>query len=204
MPDRSWRVIVFVPLLLVVNDALVSAQQPVVVPAVMDTRVAAHRTDFDYLLGDWEFTGHNSDGEFHGRWSARKLSETGQIFDEFRILGPSGETYFVSSTLRSYNAVDDRWDLVSVEHRAMGLRNIGTGHRTLDTVYVLQAFGAGTSLSWTSRIRYYDIKPDRFSWVSDRSLDGGKTWILNYQRIEAHRTGPARSMAPLTLEERKK
>jgi hypothetical protein len=37
-----------------------------------------------------------------------------------------------------------------------------------------------------SKIRYYDIRPDRFSWMSERSRDGGKTWTKG-ARIEATR-----------------
>ena len=49
------------------------------------------------------------------------------------------------------------------------------------------------------RIRYYDIKPDRFSWTSDRSSDAGKTWEKNYLQIEARRIGKARSLGQLTV-----
>jgi hypothetical protein len=36
-----------------------------------------------------------------------------------------------------------------------------------------------------------------FSWVADRSTDGGKTWQVKHQTIEARRIGPARSLGPL-------
>ena len=32
----------------------------------------AHKDEFDYLLGDWEFTGRNPNGLIRGRWSAVK------------------------------------------------------------------------------------------------------------------------------------
>ena len=36
------------------------------------------------------------------------------------------------------------------------------------------------------------------AWAADRSADGGKTWVKNFQQLEVRRIGPARSMAPLT------
>jgi hypothetical protein len=46
----------------------------------------AHKGDFDYLLGDWEFRGNNREfGTFRGYWSALRLSE-GQILDEYRVV----------------------------------------------------------------------------------------------------------------------
>ena len=90
---------------------------------------AAHEKEFDYLLGDWDFTATNRVGSFRGRWSAARLPETGQIVDEFRVLNDSGRTVFVSMTVRAYNAVLDRWELVSVDSRGTGLGNRGTAHR---------------------------------------------------------------------------
>src|SRR5919109_1504830 len=63
----------------------------------------AHKGDFDYLLGDWEFTAESKEyGKFRGLWSAVRL-DTGQILDEYRVVGDRGETFYVSSTVRNYN-----------------------------------------------------------------------------------------------------
>ena len=65
---------------------------------------AAHRSDFDYLLGSWEFTSEHKDyGKFEGRWSAVRL-DTGQILDEYRVLDSDGSSYYSTSTIRAYNA----------------------------------------------------------------------------------------------------
>src|SRR3989449_5709018 len=42
----------------------------------------AHQGDFDYLLGDWEFTSVSREfGKGHGYWSAVRLAEGAQILD---------------------------------------------------------------------------------------------------------------------------
>ena len=170
-----------------------------VTPSEIQAALKAHQGDFDYLLGDWEFTGLNPKGKFRGVWSAVRLPETGQILDEFRIFDNDGGTACVSITLRAYNAVQDRWELVSVDNRGTGLQNFGTAHRAGEEIRIEQIFGIGTDNSWISRIRYYNIQSDRFSWTKDHSVDSGKTWIKDYQQIEAHRIGPPRSLSPLTL-----
>jgi len=157
----------------------------------------AHQGDFDYLLGDWAFTSVSREyGKGGGYWSAVRLAEGAQVLDEYRIVGDSGQTYYASSTLRAYNAILDQWELVSAES-GTGLQNLGTGHRVGAEMHVEQRFGvmSPTPSSW--RIRYYDIQPDRFSWVGDRSTDGGKTWVTDFLRIEARRIGPARTLGPL-------
>src|ERR1043166_2432498 len=159
--------------------------------------VPDHLHDFDYLLGEWEFSGTNQQyGKFHGLWSAAKLDD-GVIFDEYRVTGDQGETYYVTRTIRAYNARLDRWDLVSTE-KNRGRQNIGTGQREGGEVHIEQTFGAGTATRSLLRIRYSNIQPDHFSWAADRSTDNGKTWVVNFQQLDVKRIGPARSLA-LTL-----
>ena len=156
----------------------------------------AHKGDFDYLLGEWEFTTVSKEhGAGKGFWTAVRL-DTGQILDEFRVVGPNRETWYVTSTLRSYNAGLDRWELVGMVEGG-GLQDVGTGQREGGEVHIEQKFGVATGNTATLRIRYYNIQPDRFSWTADRSMDGGKTWSKEDQKIEAHRIGPARSLGAL-------
>ena len=157
----------------------------------------AHKSDFDYLLGDWEFTAVNKQyGNMRGYWSAVRLAEGGEIVDEYRIIGDNGETYYSTTTLRAFNGALDQWELVSVD-KGKGLQDFGTGHREGGEMLIEQKFGVMTANPSLWRIRYYDIGADRFSWSADRSMDGGKTWEKNFQNLEARRIGPPRSIGPL-------
>jgi len=153
--------------------------------------------DFDYLLGDWEFTAVSKQwGKFHGRWSAVKLVE-GQILDEYRVLDGEGKTVYVTTTLRNYNEAKKVWDLVGADAGG-GLRDAGTARRNGDEMHIDQTFGASGDQPSLWRIRYYDIRPDAFSWAGDRSADGGKSWTKDFQKIEARRVGPRRVLPSLT------
>ncbi len=156
-----------------------------------------HNKDFDYLLGDWSFTSISKEhGKGHGFWSAVRIAEGAEILDEYRIVGDSGETYYVSSTIRAYNAVLDRWELISVD-QGTGLHDFGTARRAGAEMHIEQKFGVMSPQPSVWRIRYYNIRPDGFSWTADRSIDGGKTWEKEYLQIEARRIGPARSLGQL-------
>jgi len=158
----------------------------------------AHKGDFDYLLGDWELTAHSKQyGDFHGLWSAVRLADGGQILDEYRIVGDKGETYYSTTTVRAYNGVLDRWELISMD-KETGLQNFGTGHREGAEMRIEQKFGEMSPHPSLWRIRYHDIQMDRFLWTADRSTDDGKTWEADFQRIEARRIGPARTIGPLS------
>jgi hypothetical protein len=168
--------------------------------AQLKAAYAAHRSDFDYLLGDWEFTAESKEyGKFQGRWSAVRL-ETGQILDEYRVLGSDGETYYVTTTIRAYNAAADRWELIGMDggmDGGGGLQDFGTARLVNGEMHLEQKFGVAGGKPAVLRIRYYNIQPDRFSWTADRSNDGGETWISGFQRIEARRIGPSRSLGAL-------
>ena len=156
----------------------------------------SHDRDFDYLLGDWEFTADSKQyGKFSGFWSAVRVGDGGPILDEYRAVAGDGSNY-VTRTLRAYNGRRNQWELVSTDG-ASGLQNFGTGHREGDEMRIEQKFGVGTATPSIWRIRYYNIQPDRFSWTADQSKNGGKTWVKDYLQIEARRVGPLRSMGPL-------
>lgn len=153
-----------------------------------------HAGDFDYLLGDWHFTSRGAFGEGGGYWTAVRLAtgDGSHILDEYRVVDGDGETLFASTTLRVFNASRGLWELVSAE-AGTGLENTGTAKKVGDEMQIEQRFGRDNV--W--RIRYYDIRPDAFSWVADRSGDGGFTWEPGYMTIEARRIGPPRDLEPL-------
>jgi hypothetical protein len=158
---------------------------------------AKGKADFDYLLGDWEFTAESKQyGKFIGRWSATRLI-TGQILDEYRVLGDNGETYYATTTIRAYNGTTKQWELIGMDGEG-GLQDFGTAHMVDAEMHIEQKFGVAGGKVSILKIRYYNIRPDSFSWVADRSTDGGKTWVKNHQTLEARRIGPARSMSSLT------
>ena len=164
--------------------------------AQMEESFRAHQGDFDYLLGDWEFTSVSKEyGKGRGYWSAVRL-HTGQVLDEFRIVGDAGETYYVTTTVRAYNAATERWELVGMNGGG-GLQDVGTGRRLGNEVHIEQTFGVASQQPATLRIRYFHIQADRFSWTADKSTDGGKTWSKDDQQIEARRIGPPREMGAL-------
>jgi len=166
----------------------------------------AHKGDFDYLLGDWEYTAVRKmpDGpqKFRGYWSALRLDD-GQVLDEYRVVSDEGETWYVTTTLRNYNPFEDRWELIGA-NEGSGLLDFGTARREGGEVRIEQSFGVASGEPSMLRIRYYDIQSDRFSWTADRSADGGKTWLPGFMQLEARRIGPPRSLPALAPARNKK
>jgi hypothetical protein len=165
-------------------------------PEQIEASFKEHQGDFDYLLGDWEFTADSKQwGKHGGYWSAVKLAD-GQVLDEYRVTGDKGETYYVTTSLRNYNKFADRWELIGAD-AGTGLQDFGTARRVGKEMHIEQTFAVASGEPAIMRIRYFDIGTDRFSWAADRSTDGGKTWVKNHLQIAARRIGPPRSLGPL-------
>jgi hypothetical protein len=196
MPNRL-RISLGLAIVLAVIPPLVHAQSAGRTREQVEASFKEHKDEFNYLLGDWEFTSVNKQyGEARGYWSAVLLDE-GQILDEYRVVGDSGQTWYVTTTLRNYNGALDRWELIGAD-AGIGLQDMGTGLKVGDEMHIEQRFGVMSPQPSLWRIRYYDIRADRFSWTADRSTDEGRTWVREYLRIEARRIGPARTMGPIT------
>jgi hypothetical protein len=165
-------------------------------PEQLQALYQQHKGDFDYLLGDWEFVADNKQyGKSNGRWSAVRLA-TGQILDEYRLVDDKGATFYVTATIRNYDAVHDRWELIGMDDRN-GLQDFGTAHLVGQDMHIEQKFGVSGGSPAMMRIRYYNIQRNSFSWAGDQSTDNGKTWVKDQLRIEAKRIGPPRTLPQL-------
>jgi hypothetical protein len=165
-------------------------------PEQLQALYEKHKGDFDYLLGDWEFIADNKQfGKSNGRWSAVKTA-TGQILDEYRLVDEKGATFYVTSTIRNYDAVHDRWELIGMDDRN-GLQDFGTAQKVGAEMHIEQKFGVSGGSPTIMRIRYYNISANSFSWAGDQSADNGKTWVKDHLRIEAKRIGRARTLPQL-------
>jgi hypothetical protein len=181
----------------------VHAQIAAKTPEQQQASYDAHKADFDYLLGDWEFSSTSKQyGKGRGYWSAVRLDE-GQILDEYRVVGDNDETFYVTTSLRNYNKVAGRWELIGAD-AGVGLLDFGTANKVGSEMHIEQKFGVASGEPSLWKIRYYNIQQERFSWAADRSVDGGKTWDKNYLQIEARRVGPARSLEPLAPARKKR
>jgi hypothetical protein len=139
----------------------------------------------------------NGPVKIRGYWSANRSADGALVTDEYRSVDESGQTIYVSTTLRVYNPVTERWNLIGVEPRS-GIPQLGTAWREGNDIRIDQTFTGHDGVSRLWRIRYYNIEADRFSWKADISSDGGKTWAENQMTMEGRRTGPARPPGALT------
>jgi len=191
-------------MMLLARSSSIFAQTPLMSDDERKALFNKHQADFDYLLGDWEFSGvrkrpNGGDQKIHGYMSAARFPLGSEILSQDRLLNDDGTTYFTSSTLMAYNAALDQWELVSTDDGGfgIGLQDRGIAHRAGDEVRTEMKFGSMSGRPTIWRIRHFNIRTDGYSLAADRSVDGGKTWVSNYEQLEIHRIGPRRTFDPL-------
>jgi hypothetical protein len=176
----------------------------ILLPQIREARTkpalpAASASDFDFLEGKWDVVYNIAlpgvPPDIPGSWVGRKEADGRVLSDEFRLLGPKGETVYLCTTYRVFDYVRKQWDI-----RFVGLTvpGPGEGERRVANWAELKAWREGSTMrvdqkmgdSWL-RITYSDITRDHFRWKADASDDGGKTWKADQIRIEAKRAAPS-------------
>jgi hypothetical protein len=147
---------------------------------------------FDFLIGDWNVDGtrYRSDGSvlitYKGSWSARYLNEGRMVLDDFKVLAPTGEIISSFVTLRSYCEVTARWELQGLGALQPAAPVEWYGHWK-DGEMLLEAVGKNPQgATVRTRIRFFDIQPQLFSWESKISADQGQVWT-RFAALKANR-----------------
>jgi hypothetical protein len=141
---------------------------------------------FDFLVGEWTFTfqqkaaGDAWAPPTTGTWTVKKKTATANlVVEDVWQLGASPDP---TLSWRVFNPARQLWEMQGLKARR-GSWDPGIAWGTGDVRYVEQTF---TGVS-QARIKYYNIKPNSFSWRADVSVDGGKTWMRDAWLIEAKR-----------------
>jgi hypothetical protein len=140
---------------------------------------------FDFLIGDWDVaaTRFKEDGavlfQYKASWSAQSLNQGRMIMDDFKALGPTGQPISSFVTLRTYSEATRRWELQGLA--ALQPTSAVEWHGVWqDGQMMLDALGQGPDgKPLMTRIRFFQIEKDSFSWESEVSRDAGRTWSRN-------------------------
>jgi len=143
----------------------------------------AQSRQFDFLIGLWDVvaTRFKEDGsvlfQYKAMWEAKHVNDGRMIIDDFRACGPSGEAISSFVTLRTYSETTQRWEM-------QGLAALQPAAPTewhgvwQDGEMLLDASGRNADGKLIrTKIRFYEIERDRFSWSSKTSRDESVTWI---------------------------
>ena len=164
----------------------------------LNTRAPAEASQYDFLVGQWDVTAtpqaKGLAGMMHGAprlkgtWKGWRALEGHGVEDELRIVDASGNPIALTQFIRVYDEAARAWSVASVDaYRGA----ITTGTTRLTDGVMASAPGAGHAdadgKTYMTRTRITDIKADAFTYLQERSYDGGSKWE-RYLKIEARRT----------------
>lgn len=137
---------------------------------------------FDFLIGDWDVaaTRYKEDGsslfQYKASWNAKYLNEGRMIVDDFKAYAPTGQAVSSYVTLRTYSEATHRWEMAGLS--ALQPAANAEWHGELkDGEMLLDASGKDAAGNMVrTKIRFFDIAKNSFSWESKVSRDEGKTW----------------------------
>lgn len=167
--------------------------------AIADSaRTLGSATDFDFLVGTWHFTfqSRRSDGTFNpsfvGHWFVSKRDserytadqkpvETALVEDQWRPDDADAASSAGTYTYRAFSSQRHLWAIQGINTYAAEWEP-GLAWGDGENRYLMQHYGSAIE-----RIRYFAITSTSFLWRADRSVDGGKTWLLDNWTMQATR-----------------
>lgn len=107
------------------------------------------------------------------KWSAIPLNGGRMIMDDFKALGPTGQPVSSFVTLRTYSEATNRWELVGLQALQPSVPTEWHG-TAKDGEMLLDAAATGDFVQ--TRMRFFNITSNSFSWQSFTSHDRGASW----------------------------
>lgn len=156
-------------------------------PLADSLKSAGTLSDYDALLGTWEFRFQPRRDEggfwppFTGHWTFEKKPGGGLIVDTWRPDNPDAPMQQSLYTYRTFDPVRKVWQMIGSQSKG---GEIEPGLTWSDSTY---RYAIQRNHGVLSRIRYLSIEKNSFLWRSDVSTDGGRTWQLDSGTMEARR-----------------
>lgn len=155
--------------------------------------VAQQKSEFDkmsFLIGNWEFDAKSlaDDGTYQPQ---KFLSKVEYIFggnalrDDFCFKNQQGDWVIYGSTIRSYDVQAGKWKMLWYNYNLSFVTQMVGSYA--DGEFHFTGEGIDEKGKYQERITFYDISKDKYSWKSDKSYDGGKTWLKNFFSYTATR-----------------
>jgi YHS domain-containing protein len=164
------------------------------IPEGMHPQAPMETAQFAFLVGDWKtdtkWMNNPEKGTYapsiEGRWEAFYDWDGFGITDKWsmpNVPGSGGLAY------RSFDRSSQKWVMTYIPTN-QPRRNVWLMEGSFDEEGNLTGQFSSTDArgrAFTQKVYFYNIKPDSFSWRTDRSYDEGKTWIKNFGLSEQTR-----------------
>lgn len=130
---------------------------------------------FDFWIGEWSATWSNADGSpGKGKNHIVKILDDKVIQENFE-----DESGFKGTSISVYNPSQKKWRQAWADNQGGYFDfegELSDGKKIFKT-----KMHEANGKQYMSRMLFYDIKTDAFTWDWEKTEDGGKTWALQWR-----------------------
>ncbi len=164
-------------------------------PAGLHPLARMETLQFQFFIGQWKSkykvrlstTQPGYSPEIQGMWKAWYGWDGFAIYDDWKQVGAIGGNS--GPAIRSYDPINQKWVMHYIPINAP-IETVWAMTGKFDEKGELHGEMKGSDgrgNKFLQRIHFINISADHFSWRSDRSYDGGKTWIKDWGVGENYR-----------------
>lgn len=158
---------------------------PIVLSLIISGSANAQSNAFDFWQGTWEASWTDKDGNVKkGKNTIVKILNGKVLQENFQSLEGDEDSQFIGKSWSVYNAGTDTWKQTWVDNSGAYLEFIGEIDGE-DRIFKRKVKKDG--VWYHSRMVFYDIEKDSFTWDWESSNDGKNwnlLWRINYTRNE--------------------
>lgn len=145
------------------------------------------KTWFDFWVGHWEVSWSEADGKIgRGTNTITKTLDNVVIEENFKVLDGNSKGY-LGTSISVYNPQKKTWHQGYADNQGAYFSFVGERQgdkRIFKTEMIVQG-----EKQIIQRMVFYDIKQNSMTWDWESTIDGGKTWTLNwrinYKRVQS-------------------
>lgn len=144
----------------------------------------------DFLVGEWQFNAKSMlpDGKFQNQIfysSVNKIFGGNAHKDNFQYKDANGKLVSYGFTIRTYDKNSKQSKMLWFNHDLSFITEMKGEYK--DGEFHFTGKGNDNRGSYIEKITFYDITDNAYSWKSDKSYDGGETWLENFFSYTAKR-----------------
>jgi hypothetical protein len=135
---------------------------------------------FDFWLGGWEVTWEEAGGTVGRGTNFIEKTLDGKVIQENFRVNEGQMAGFMGTSISVYNAGTQTWKQAWADNQGGYFDFYGKIDGT-KRIFQTEVQEIGGDTLFTQRMVFYNITEDSLKWDWESSIDGGRTWNLNWR-----------------------
>jgi len=135
---------------------------------------------YDFWIGSWEVSWQEADGKTGRGTNFIEKTLDGKVIQENFRVNEGQMAGFKGTSISVYNPASQTWKQAWADNQG-GYFDFTGKIDGSDRIFQTEITEIGEDTLFTQRMVFYDITEDSLKWDWESSVDGGRTWDLNWR-----------------------